>query len=220
MKLEGIKANFLGDSITEGCGTSGEDFVFHGVLKKNAKLAVARNYGKGGTRIARQSEIKDPDGRDYDFLRRAEEMDPDADLIVVFGGTNDYGNGQAPLGEITDNTVFTFYGAVHNLCKNLLEKYPSAKIVFITPLHRWNECGGLGTWKPEGVTQYHLSAYVTAVNEVCALYSIPVLDLFNNGEMPIDNPEFQKKYTSDGLHPNDEGHKILASKLQEFLESL
>ncbi len=218
MKLDGIKANFLGDSITEGCGTSGQDFVYHGILKKSANLAVVRNYGKGGTRIARQSEIKDPDGRDYDFLRRAEEMDEDADLVVVFGGTNDYGNGQAPLGKITDDTIFTFYGAVHNLCRLLMKKYPKAKLVFVAPLHRWNECGEEGTWKPEGVKQHHLCDYVTAVKEVCGVYNIPVLDLFNSDIMPIKDNDFRRECAPDGVHPNDEGHKILARELQTLLE--
>ena len=216
MILKGIKANFLGDSITEGCGTTSQENVFHGVLKEKAGLAVVRNYGKGGTRIARQSEIKDPDGRDYDFIRRADEMDDDADLIVVFGGTN----GQAPLGEITDTTMFTFYGAVRVLCELLIKKYPNAKIAFIAPMHRWNECGGLGTWKPDGVVQHNLCDYVTAVKEACALYSIPVLDLFTNNEMPINDNDFRRDCAPDGLHPNDAGHKILAKFVQEFLETI
>jgi lysophospholipase L1-like esterase len=220
MILKGIKANFLGDSITEGCGTTSQENVFHGVLKENAGLAVVRNYGKGGTRIARQSEIKDPDGRDYDFIRRADEMDDDADLIVVFGGTNDYGNGQAPLGEITDTTMFTFYGAVRVLCELLIKKYPNAKIAFIAPMHRWNECGGEGTWKPEGVKQHHLCDYVSAVNEVCGIYNIPVLDLFNNEGMPITDNDFRRECAPDGLHPNDKGHEILAQKLLELLKTL
>ena len=220
MELRNIKANFLGDSITEGCGTSDPDYVYHAVLKRECGLAEARNYGKGGTRIARQSEIKDPDGRDYDFLRRAEEMDEDADLIVVFGGTNDYGNGQAPLGELSDDSMLTFYGAVHTLCNNLAKKYPKAKIVFMTPLHRWNENGGLGTWKPEGVVQHPLSAYARAIREVCAVHSVPVLDLFNDTELLIDKPDYYAQYAPDGLHPNDAGHAILAKRLQKFLEAL
>ena len=221
MKLKNIKANFLGDSITEGVGTSSPDKVFHALIKEKYGLAEARNYGLGGTRIARQSEIKDPDNpRDRDFIMRAEDMNPDADLIVVFGGTNDYGNGQAPLGEITDKHVFTFYGAVHTLCVNLIRKYPTSQIVFITPLHRWNEEGGLGTWKPDGVIQHHLSAYARAIKEVCEQYSIPVLDMFGNGSMPIHIHEYAKLYTTDALHPNDEGHRILAHKLGEFLENL
>ncbi len=220
MKLEGIKANFLGDSITEGCGTTSQENTYHGFLKRNCGLAEARNYGKGGTRIARQSEMKKPDPRDEDFIMRAQEMDPDADLIVVFGGTNDYGNGQAPLGEITDTSMFTFYGAVHTLCEKLKKKYPNGKIVFMTPLHRWNECGGEGTWKPEGVKQHNLSEYAKAIKEACAMHDVPVLDLFNEGEMPINDNDFRREYAPDGVHPNDAGHEILARKLKAFLENL
>ncbi len=220
MELKNIKANFLGDSITEGCGVSLPENVYHSVLKEKYGFAEARNYGKCGTRIARQSEIKEPNPRDEDFIMRAESMDDDAHLIVVFGGTNDYGNGQAPLGEITDKHVFTFYGAVHTLCINLIRKYPSSQIVFITPLHRWNELGEEGTWKPEGVKQHHLSAYAKAIKEVCELYAIPVLDMFGSGSMPINISEYRRIYAPDGVHPNDEGHRILASKLGKFLENL
>ncbi len=38
-------------------------------------------------------------------------MDNDADIIIVFGGTNDFGNGDAPFGEMSDRTPYTFYGA-------------------------------------------------------------------------------------------------------------
>ena len=221
MELKGKKINFLGDSITQGCGTSSNDHTFIEILKREYDLAEARNYGLGGTRIARQSEIKDPnEQRDKDFIMRAEEMDDDADVIVVFGGTNDYGNGQASLGNIEDNHVFTFYGAVRVLCENLIKKYPTSAVVFITPLHRWNENGGLGTWKPDGVKQHPLCDYVRAIKEACERYSVPVLDLFGSGSMPYNLPEWREPYSEDGLHPNDEGHKLIARKLGAFLERL
>lgn len=221
MELKNIKANFLGDSITEGCGVSSPDKVYHALIKEKYGLAEARNYGIGGTRIARQSEIKDPNNpRDKDFILRAESMAPEADLIVVFGGTNDYGNGQAALGSIEDKTEYTFYGAVRVLCVNLIKAYPNAQIVFITPLHRWNEDGGLGTWKPDGVVQHPLKDYAKAVKDVCEQFAIPVLDMFSQGSMPFNIPEYAKLYSEDGLHPNDKGHEILANKLGKFLENL
>lgn len=221
MELKGVKVNFLGDSITEGCGASSPEKHFISILKEKYGFAEARNYGIGGTRIARQSEIKDPNQiRDKDFLMRVPEMEQDADLIVVFGGTNDYGNGQAALGCIDDDTVYTFYGAVKELCKMLINKYPTSSIVFITPLHRWNENGGLGTWKPDGVVQHPLCDYVKAVKDVCERYSVPVLDLFGYGSMPIHIGEWGKIYTDDGLHPNDKGYAFLAEKLGKFLENL
>ena len=93
-------------------------------------------------------------------------------------------------------------------------------IVFITPLHRWNEDGGLGTWKPDGVAQHPLKDYAKAVRDVCEQFAIPVLDVFGKGGMPINVHEYAAQYTTDALHPNDEGHKILASKLGKFLENL
>ena len=35
MKLQGIKANFLGDSITEGAGVPNPAFAYWNVLKRN-----------------------------------------------------------------------------------------------------------------------------------------------------------------------------------------
>lgn len=221
MELAGKKINFLGDSITQGVGASSPNKCFVSLLKEKYHLREARNYGIGGTRIARQSEIKDPNEiRDKDFIMRAEEMDNDADVIVVFGGTNDYGNGQAPLGAIDDCHVFTFYGAVRVLCENLIKKYPTSAIIFITPMHRWNEYGGLGTWKPEGVEQRPLCDYVKAVKEACERYSVPVLDLFGAGGMPFNCHSWAREYSEDGLHPNDKGYELLADKLGKFLENL
>ena len=54
MELKGLTVNFLGDSITEGHGTTGVDKVFHQIIKEKYNLKYANNYGMGGTQIARQ----------------------------------------------------------------------------------------------------------------------------------------------------------------------
>ena len=218
MELKGKTINFLGDSITQGAGTSCNEAIYHSLIKEKYGLKEARNYGIGGTRIARQSEITSL-VRDKDFILRAETMEP-ADVVVVFGGTNDFGNGQAPVGTFEDRNKCTFYGALHTLIQNLINNYYDKTIVFITPLHRYNEESCVGTWKPDGVEQRPLKDYVQAVREVCEYYSVPVLDLFASGELCGNTPEWYLKYMPDGLHPNDEGHKILANKLGKFLENL
>ena len=98
MELKGLKVNFLGDSITQGHGTSAPDKIYHALIKEKYGLAEARNYGIGGTRIAKQHNPTN-EVWDQDFCKRCLEMDPDADLIVVFGGTNDLGHGNAEFGE-------------------------------------------------------------------------------------------------------------------------
>ena len=218
MELKGKTINFLGDSITEGAGTSCNEAIYHSFIKEKYGLKEARNYGIGGTRIARQTEITSL-VRDRDFILRAGMMER-ADVVVVFGGTNDFGNGQAPVGTFEDRDNHTFYGALHTLIQDLIKDYYDKTIVFITPLHRYNEESCVGTWKPDGVEQRPLKDYVQAVRDVCEYYSVPVLDLFASGELCGNTPEWYLKYMPDGLHPNDEGHKIIANKLGKFLENL
>ena len=117
MEQKGKKINFLGDSITEGVGASNGTLCYVAQFAA-ATGAVCRNYGISGTRIARRRVPYDNPNFDRDFPSRVPEMDPDADVIVVFGGTNDYGHGDAPLGEMSDRTVWTYYGALQLIFKS------------------------------------------------------------------------------------------------------
>ena len=219
MDLKGKKINFLGDSITEGVGTSAKNKIYHQLLKESCDLAKARNYGISGTRIARQIVMTNS-SFDLDFNMRALEMDDDADVIVVFGGTNDFGHGQVPIGSMDDRSVYTFYGAMHSLVLTLLEKYTEKKVVFMTPLHRMNENAAANTQKYEGISAKPLCDYVKAIREVCEYYSVPVLDLYRESGIAGNVKAVCDRYMPDGLHPNDAGHEIIAHKLQKFLENL
>ena len=216
MELKGLKANFLGDSITEGHGASSPDNVWWKVLEKNTGL-IARGYGVGGTRIARQKSASEKERWDHDFNERMLEMDKDADIIGVFGGTNDYGHGDAPVGGIDDSTVYTFYGALNNMFDYLISTYPKAFIFFMTPLHRTNETRNTGDgYKKPSRT---LKGYVDAIKEVAEKYSVPVLDLYSVSGIYPENEKSRNAWTADGLHPNDAGYKKIAGIVQKFLEN-
>lgn len=213
MEIKNKKINFLGDSITEGHGTSDKSKTFASLLQEKYQLQSANNYGIGGTRFARQSKPSENPRWDKDFCSRVEPMDPDADIVVVFGGTNDFGHGDAPLGTFTDRTVNTFYGACHVLMESLITKYPHAVIVFLTPIHRATE----DVPKSDGST---LATYVGVIKEVARYYALPVLDLFSMSGIQPRVPVIRELYCPDGLHPNDAGHEILAAKIAGFLLSL
>lgn len=218
MELKGLKINFLGDSITEGCGTSTIDNVFWNVLKRDEGLAEARGYGIGGTRFARQQNPSQPVDS-LDFCARYDKMDDDADVVVVFGGTNDFGHGNAPIGGEYDRTPDTFQGACHYLMNGLLNKFPDSTIVIMTPLHRSNEDNPRGDGHKEANCA-PLSTYVDIIKKVAAEYSLPVLDLWSMSGIQPKVDVIKQKYCPDGLHPNDAGHKIIASRLAGFLKSL
>lgn len=204
--LCGKKAVFLGDSITEGCGTSAPEKIYLNLVKEKLGLREAVNYGIGGTRIAAQ-----PDDNGNSFAARYVKMDDDADLIVIFGGTNDYGHGIAPIGAMSDQTENTYCGAWNVLLRGLIEKYPTATIVMMTPVHRDNE-----HLKNEA-TGCYLSEYVALAKEAAQRYGIPTLDLYATGGICPDVAANKEAYCPDGLHPNDAGHALMARKLAAFL---
>ena len=218
MKLKGKIINFLGDSITQGVGTSDTEKRFSDIIARDTG-AICNNYGISGTRIARQKVPSADINEDKDFCSRIAEMDCNADIIIVFGGTNDFGHGDAQIGKMSDRTPYTFYGALHTLYTELAEKYPGKQIVIITPLHRWNEDNVRGDGyktSDAGV----LKEYVDTIREVAEYYAFPVLDLYARSGFQPKVQTVRELYMPDGLHPNDMGHENLAQKIIAFLGTL
>lgn len=210
MEIKGLKINFLGDSITAGAGSSDKENTCFVALMQKKYGAVSRNYGIGGTRIARKATPSENAEFDLDFCGRFNEMDDDADMVFVFGGTNDFGHGDAPIGSFTDKTPYTFYGALHTLFTGLINKYPTSKICVITPLHRLDENG----------SNSKLIDFVKAIREVAEFYSLPVLDLYANFGINPQIPVMMETYMPDGLHPNDNGYEIIAEKVAAFIRAM
>ena len=207
MELQGKKINFLGDSITEGACLNDWNNVYWMQLGKNTGATV-RGYGIGGTRIAPRLMPERPgeEGFGQYFGTRVEKMDPDADIIVVFGGT------------IADRDNTTFYGALHVLYRQLWEKFPTATIVVMTPLHRIGEHDTLNEHGHPVIAS--LKGISEAIKEVAAYYSFPVLDLYAVSNLNPELPIIKETYMPDGLHPNDDGHTRIASRLEGFLKAL
>lgn len=217
MELKNAVVNFLGDSITFGVGASSTERRYTDVLARACGLRAANNYGVSGSRIARQRVVTD-DEADRDFCLRMHEMDLSADAVVVFGGTNDFGHGDAPLGVFDDRAPDTFYGACHYLMDGLLTLYPGKPVVIATPLHRLEEDDPRGSGKPLSVAP--LRVYRDILMEVALWYGLPVLDLFATSGIQPRNAVSRERLCPDGLHPSDEGHALIARRMAEFLRLL
>ena len=150
-----------------------------------------------------------------DFCSRAGQMDPDAD-VVVFGGTNDFGHGDAPMGTMEDRTVDSFYGALRTLYLSLLNRFPRSSIVILTPLRRTTEDMPVSQ-SGRFFRHYPLKNYVRAIREVAEYYALPVLDLFAVSGLQPRVEVINEAYFLDGLHPKADGHKILAHQVMAFL---
>ena len=218
MELKGKKIAFLGDSITQGVGPSSIEHVYWKVLERNTG-AECVPFGVSGSRIAAQRVPGAYPESERNFVTRVEDMISDADIVVVFGGVNDFAHGDAPFGSHEDRTDTTFCGAVHVLMEKLLERYPHGQIVFMTPLHCVfeDEVG----FNPCGVRRCgNLRRYVDAIIEAAGFYGIPVLDLVRTSSIQ-PRLEFNKLLNMpDGIHPNDAGNARIAGRLEGFLRSL
>ncbi len=136
MELKGKKIACLGDSITQGADDE-RRYVYH-----LAKLSGAQvdNFGVNATRIATRLVPHETPSWNDSFLLRAERMTDDYDVILIFGGTNDYARANpTPLGDMDSEDEHTFYGALKLLYKKVIKAHPTATVVAVTPLHREKE---------------------------------------------------------------------------------
>lgn len=215
-KLKGKVIHFLGDSITWGACANCVDKRY---VNRIAAMtgAICNNYGISGTRIALQQQPSNDPSFDQDFCSRVEKMDPNADIVVVFGGTNDFGHGDAPFGTDKDETADTFCGALHVLYQRLKNRYPDAWIVVLTPLHRVGEDNIYGDGSKKVPTR-PLKDYVEQIRKTATHYGFPVLDLYQVTELDPNKETIHRDLMPDGLHPNAEGHAILAEKIADYLQ--
>lgn len=225
MNIKGFKVNFLGDSITEGAGVVDQNNRYDNRLAAMCQLSAVNSYGISGSRLAHQVHPSETPRYDLCFCGRAYDMDIAADMVVVFGGVNDYIHGDAPFGEIGDTTPATYCGGVYFLMNYLRQTYEGKPIVFMTPARCFlrkevdDRVVSTHARKRPGIGK-PLRPYVDAILETAKLFNIPTLDLYNDLGLDPHDPEIFDTYTMDGLHFNDAGHAVIAQKLKAFIESL
>ncbi len=212
MQLKNKKIACLGDSITEGNAADITcNYTYH---LQNMTGAEVINFGVAATRIATRLIPHETPSWNDSFLRRAERMTGEYDVILIFGGTNDYARANpTPLGDATSTDEHTFYGALKLLYDKVIAAHPEAVVVAVTPLHREKEKG-------YGLEGLELLDYVNAVREVASLFSVPVVDLWNNSGIQAQNVQAMNAYLCDGLHPTSKGAERIAERIHAFLKAL
>ena len=221
MQLKNKRAIFLGDSIT--------NYGQYINAYKNLTNCNAINYGVAGTHIAKRN-TEDTQA----FEVRYANMENDLDMVVIFGGTNDFGHSSTEdFGDFTDGTdtsKITFYAGLHRLFSGLYKKYLGKPIVVVTPIHHGYEIdtheyvvqenGNIVVGK-NSHTNKSMREYVEAIKEVAQYYSLLVLDAYSYSQMsPMMESSTNRHYFSDGLHLNDIGGEKFAKWLYPQLEQI
>ena len=219
---KGKRIGFLGDSITQ----------FAEYVNSYASLTgcTAVNYGVSATHMAKSSS-SDTNA----FERRYSSMSRNLDMVIVFGGTNDFGHTTtAAFGEFSDGTKsskYTFYAGLHRLFKGLKTRYPNIPVVVMLPIHHGTEIDqkeyiinsdNTITEGTNATTGKTFREYVNAIREVAAYYSLIVLDAYSySGLTPMTEiGASNRKFFRDGLHLNEAGGLRLARWMYPQLEAV
>ncbi|MBE6668547.1 MAG: SGNH/GDSL hydrolase family protein [Ruminococcaceae bacterium] len=207
---------FLGDSITFGYGLDNKEGRYSTLVSQFLGM-TEQNYGITGTLVAKAG-LNQSDGND--FLSRAYLIDG-ADVAVIFGGTNDYFWSDKP---IYGNGNENFEAAVKSLVDRVKEKRKGKITLFVTPYPHngiGNYFGGVH-WKDSNrhntsEKNYHghcLIEYVSVIESVCKENGIPCLNLHEDFNF------VWQEHTTDGCHPNESGHVLIANAIIGRLEKM
>ena len=170
------------------------------------------NYGVSGSLIAQQ------DGKTNSFIERYSAMTNDADYIFVFGGTNDYWNGTGIFGTSTSTSDEEFVGALNNLITGLKTKYPTGKIILITPYKQYWQ--GVGSSTNNIASSKNMGKYAEQIVQAAARHHIEYIDLYKIIGFDVETVVADRnKYAPDGVHLNDNGHRILANIIISYLQN-
>ncbi|WP_139902972.1 SGNH/GDSL hydrolase family protein [Clostridium thermarum] len=203
------KAVIYGDSIsTRNHGDGG----YEALIKEKLNINEIYNHAIGSSGISKAT----PNSL-VGLLDNEANIHKDADLIILWHGTNDWYWG-APLGDASSNDENTFYGAVRAVINKLRKLYPGANIVYLTPIFRY-EIPDKCAVKEEGYISKNsinltLIDYYEAIMELSVMLGFTTIDMRKLTNFHYYNAE---KYFEDYIHPNEVGYKriadIIASKV-------
>ncbi len=235
MIKNGEKLCFLGDSITEGIGTTTKRY-FDYIAEETG--AITYGFGVNGA-------------QSIDLLPQIENMrketGDDFDILFIFIGTNDFYGG-VPLGEFfteheetvvteydgNDNPISyavrkkreftfddTFAGRLNKILSYVKNEFPEKRVVLLTPLHRAYAYFGGANVQPNELYANkigeYFESYVIAVRHAADIWSAELIDLYReSGLFPLSENHAEKyfnKSANDNLHPNDAGHYKIAQTI-------
>ena len=234
-KLSGKLILWNGDSICAGAETTGNWATR--IAERNNMKSV--NYAVGGGTIAEGlPQLKDGSCRHSvsKTLEKMYEEYPDADYIVLEGGTNDadllereldYNHSHLGSVDVDDFSGEynrnTFCGAMESVIYRALKYWNGKKICFIVA-HKMGELV---------FSRRKRRLYFDHAVMICKKWGIPYIDLwegcylnpalpwmYNKDKTPTENREENVCYYIDGQHLTSRGYDITAEMIENFLKTL
>ena len=204
-----IKIGMVGDSITQGSGSSTKD---RGVLAYPNQIGrllwkdcLVYNYGRAGR------TMREDHGDSYmaasiyqEALQGAKQMD----IMTIMLGTNDGDRFMALKGKWTEEDDAQFIASCEKMVKSFYDRNNDLKFYIFNVPTCFRQDSDYVAGAPY-VRKAQQAAYDSLVAK-----GYDMLGFLDVGKLTED----MKKYFADGLHPSDPGHKLLAERIAEYLQ--
>ena len=193
----------LGDSIAFGSGNNG---VGYAEIIANKYDMIYHDYSNGGATIGMTE-----DNNILTQLDNAIASGVVPDYVIFDGGTNDISPSyNVPLGAISDDyqgityDTTTFCGGLEQILKKIRNTWINTKIIYVR----------VHNMASRDVALQKL--YGEKALEICEKWSVPVVDLFKNGQLNTNiNVMLAFTNNNDKTHPNRLGYDMFYIPLIE-----
>ncbi|MGB4408607.1 MAG: SGNH/GDSL hydrolase family protein [Sphaerochaeta sp.] len=212
-----MKANtfsILGDSIStfeqcnppenevfypkEGCDVLDKEHTWWHMLMKEIKLHLVMNESYSGSRIS----VTGSRPHSSSFLSQTRQERLRGDIIIVFGGTNDFGQAEKPA------TLAVFSEAYDHLVQLMIETHQGSKLFFCTPLQRLDKA-----LDEKNIHFWSQNDLASTIRKTLGHY--PEANLIDLASYPITAGDGM---LFDGLHPTRQGMRLIATLVKEGLD--
>lgn len=207
------KIAFLGDSYVQNHHRPPAE-AWHCLLAQKYQMHYL-NFGRNGNRMVfahpKQGTV---------MMKRFTEIPDDTDYIVIIAGHNDANainrlNGDKPVADDSDETkakraemIEAFKTGCHDFIVALKERYPKAKIAFVTP------------W---AVDSPYFPFVIETIKTETAAQGIPCYDAASLSSINPNDPDFRARFfqaPNDTAHLNADGHKLMLDRIEPFFLDL
>ena len=232
-KYNSLKVQLFGDSITDDLWGDGrtwasvlQDYLPGYELTIVNSAVAGSGYGFRTHANPNPNRYPDKQWNYIDDLFYDGTFETDSDVVIVFGGTNNWAGGAPRIGDFGDKPIIdensvthtSLYSCVYYVIKTVSET-SDALLILVTPPQRYNsvdegrDTDSYGT--PLNSLNNTLKQVCDAITYSADYYGIPCVDL--NAELGWNRINVDS-FTIDGLHPNDAGDnmiaKLIASEIQ------
>lgn len=205
------KLGIVGDSMAKGNGTYDDNCWPERIANRNNM--VVDNQAINGKYLTQGQWGDSVIGGQVD------KLSSDCDIVIVYGGTNDI-TAHIPIGDYDSQDTTTLNGTMNVLIPKLKNKFPKARVLFITPYRRYNRSAD-GNYTEVWDEQLD---WIDALNKKCNENGIPCWNNALQGQVAWNNDEQRKALSGDGTneygddyHLNNDGLEFVSYLYEQFV---